>query len=168
MAALCKEHFQQRFWYASGGYLYDVIDGPGGNDSSLRPNQLLALSLRHAVLDDERQHTVFEHVTQQLLTPLGLRTLALSQKEFSEQIEEKQEERDRSEEQESIQPWFIGPYINAMLAQQDSRNADQDREHDHETNEAIAVHMDTTDWTHGSGSSQGEIDHSSLAARASA
>ena len=29
--------FQQRFWYEQGGYLYDVIDGPEGNDTSLRP-----------------------------------------------------------------------------------------------------------------------------------
>ncbi|HYT33492.1 MAG TPA: amylo-alpha-1,6-glucosidase, partial [Ktedonobacteraceae bacterium] len=119
-AAYCKEHFQQRFWHARGGHLYDVIDGPEGDDSSLRPNQLLALSLRHRVLDDERQHAVFERVTQQLLTPLGLRTLALAKQEFSEKLEE---ERDQFLEQESIQPWFIGPYVDAMLALQDARPA---------------------------------------------
>jgi glycogen debranching enzyme len=122
-AAHCKEHFQQRFWHASGGYLYDVIDGPEGDDGSLRPNQLLAFSLRHKVLDDERQHAVFERVTQRLLTPLGLRTLAPAKQEFSKKLEEEREERDQSLEQESIHPWLIGPYIDAMLALQDARPA---------------------------------------------
>ena len=26
------ESFNRRYWYADGGYLYDVIDGEGGND----------------------------------------------------------------------------------------------------------------------------------------
>jgi len=119
-AAYCKEHFQQRFWYASGGYLYDVIDGPGGDDSSLRPNQLLALSLRHPVLDDERRYAVFDRVTLQLLTPLGLLTLAPQRQEARERHEEKDEKHDRSIEQVIIQPWFIGPYIDALFALQDS------------------------------------------------
>jgi len=38
--------FNQRFWYAKGGYLYDVIDGPQGDDAACRPNQVLAMSLR--------------------------------------------------------------------------------------------------------------------------
>src|SRR5207302_9515067 len=68
-ATRCKEHFQERFWYAEGGYLYDVIDGPEGNDSSFRPHQLLALSLRYSPLDSERRRSVFELITEQLLTP---------------------------------------------------------------------------------------------------
>ena len=119
-AAYSKEHFQQRFWYAGGDYLYDVIDGPGGDDCSLRPNQLLALSLRHPVLDDERRLAVFERVTLQLLTPLGLLTLAPQRQEAPERHEEKDEKHDRSIEQATIQPWFIGPYIDALFALQDS------------------------------------------------
>jgi hypothetical protein len=34
-----------RFWYAAGGYLYDVVDGPDGDDASLRPNQLRGVAL---------------------------------------------------------------------------------------------------------------------------
>ena len=49
MAQRCQKSFQQRFWNASGGYLYDVIDRPEGDDAALRPNQLLALSLRYPV-----------------------------------------------------------------------------------------------------------------------
>jgi len=125
-AALCKEHFQQRFWYDRGGHLYDIIDGTAGDDSSLCPNQLLALSLRYPVLDGERRHAVFEQITQQLLTPLGLRTLPLQQLEARDTHEEKREEGKQAEqaiEQGGIQPWFVGPYIDAMFALEDSRPA---------------------------------------------
>ena len=43
--------FNERFWYGDEGYLFDVIDGDDGNDAACRPNQLLAISLHHAVLD---------------------------------------------------------------------------------------------------------------------
>lgn len=114
-AALCKEHFQQRFWYAEGGYLYDTIDGPGGDDHSLRPNQLLALSLRHSMLDTELRRTIFELVTQHLLAPVGLRALAPP-----DHPAPKGEHHHQSTEQVEVFPWLIGPYIDAMLSIQDS------------------------------------------------
>ena len=40
-----RNSFNQRFWIAERGYLYDVIDGPNGNDDSIRPNQVFAISL---------------------------------------------------------------------------------------------------------------------------
>src|SRR5262249_13141076 len=40
-SAKARESFNRRFWYPEGGYLYDVIDGEHGDDSALRPNQLL-------------------------------------------------------------------------------------------------------------------------------
>src|SRR6267378_4054716 len=49
--------FNQRFWFADGGYLFDVVDcngESGTTDSSCRPNQLFAISLDHPVLERER------------------------------------------------------------------------------------------------------------------
>jgi predicted glycogen debranching enzyme len=43
--------FNRRFWYEQGGYLFDVVDGEQGDDTACRPNQLLAISLAHPVLD---------------------------------------------------------------------------------------------------------------------
>ena len=43
--------FNARFWYAEGGYLYDVVDGEHGDDPACRPNQVFAISLDHPVLD---------------------------------------------------------------------------------------------------------------------
>ena len=44
--------FNERFWYEEGGYLYDVLDGPEGDDNSIRPNQVFAISLDHPVLQE--------------------------------------------------------------------------------------------------------------------
>ncbi|MBI4320195.1 MAG: glycogen debranching enzyme N-terminal domain-containing protein [Chloroflexi bacterium] len=49
-AEKCRVSFNQRFWNPTRGYCYDVVDGPDGNDPSLRPNQLLAASLSYPVL----------------------------------------------------------------------------------------------------------------------
>jgi len=113
-AMRCEEHFQERFWYAEGGYLYDAIDGPEGNDDSFRPHQLLALSLRYSPLHCERRRSVFERITEHLLTPFGLRTLALQDQKATNK-----EEHHKSADQEGILPWLIGPYIDAMLTLQD-------------------------------------------------
>ena len=46
-----RESFNRRFWCAERGWLYDVVDGEKGDDASMRPNQIFAISLPHPVLD---------------------------------------------------------------------------------------------------------------------
>ena len=111
----CQRSFNERFWYASGGYLYDVIDGPDGDDTSIRPNQLFALSLRHTVLDETYRRSVLNVVTSHLLTPCGLRTLAPQAGEYEGRISQHQEEQQSSLHQGSAWPWLIGPYVEALL-----------------------------------------------------
>ncbi len=114
-SAQCRESFQQRFWYADGNYLYDVIDGPGGDDATFRPNQLLALSLRHSVLHEQHRHAVLELVTQHLVTPYGLRTLAPHEAGYQGHLTGNQENQLRALHQGSVWPWLIGPYVDALL-----------------------------------------------------
>ena len=41
LAERTQRSFNERFWYAEGGYLYDVVDAEGGgNDPACRPNQV--------------------------------------------------------------------------------------------------------------------------------
>lgn len=110
-----KQGFNERFWYPLGGYLYDVIDGPDGNDASIRPNQLLALSLRYPVLDEAHQRAVLNIVTGQLVTSLGLRTLAPQEKGYEGHLKDNLEEQQRTLHQGSAWPWLIGPYLDALL-----------------------------------------------------
>jgi|SRR5215467_9743806 len=72
----CRDSFNRRFWYEAGGYLYDVVDGKEGDDPSCRPNQVLAISLRHPVLDAVHWKPALEAVADRLLTPVGRRSLA--------------------------------------------------------------------------------------------
>lgn len=111
----CRRNFNERFWYASGGYLYDVIDGDDGDDSSIRPNQLLALSLRHAVLDGTHRRSVLNVVTAHLLTPRGLRTLSPQDEQYRGHISHHEEEQQSSLHQGGAWPWLIGPYVDALL-----------------------------------------------------
>jgi predicted glycogen debranching enzyme len=57
------------------GHLIDVVDCEGGDDPALRPNQLLAIAPRHAILDPAHWKSVVDTVKDRLLTPVGLRTL---------------------------------------------------------------------------------------------
>ncbi len=111
----CRRSFNERFWYASGGYLYDVIDGDNGDDSSIRPNQLLALSLRYAVLDGTYRRSVLNVVTAHLLTPRGLRTLSPQDERYRGRISHHEEEQQSTLHQGGAWPWLIGPYVDALL-----------------------------------------------------
>ncbi len=111
----CKQSFNGRFWYSAGGYLYDVIDGPDGNDFSIRPNQLLAFSLRYPVLGEERRRSVLNLVTEELLTPYGLRTLSPNDAAYQGHLKNILEEQQHALHQGSAWPWLLGPFVDALL-----------------------------------------------------
>ncbi|MEK9141474.1 MAG: amylo-alpha-1,6-glucosidase, partial [Nitrospirota bacterium] len=52
------ESFRKRFWHKDGTYLYDTIDGPEGDDPSVRPNQVYAISLCDDLLTKEQAKQV--------------------------------------------------------------------------------------------------------------
>jgi predicted glycogen debranching enzyme len=112
-----RDAFNQRFWYDAGNYLYDVVDGEHGNDSACRPNQVFAISLRHAVLDRERWEPVLQTVQQRLLTPFGLRSLASDHPEYHPQYYGDRRARDAAYHQGTVWAWLIGPFIDAWLKQ---------------------------------------------------
>ena len=113
-ASLCRESFQSRFW-CKAGYLYDVVDGEDGDDASLRPNQLFAISLDHPILNEEKWGTVLQRVQAELLTPFGLRSLAPSDKNFKPKYEGSLRDRDAAYHQGTVWPWLIGPFIDVWL-----------------------------------------------------
>jgi predicted glycogen debranching enzyme len=114
-AAQVRQSFNRRFWYERGGYLYDIVDGENGDDPAFRPNQLLAFSLEHPVLDPERWAPVLESVEQRLLTPLGLRSLAPDQPDYKPKYFGDLRARDAAYHQGTVWAWLIGPFIDAWL-----------------------------------------------------
>jgi predicted glycogen debranching enzyme len=102
-----------RYWYEPGGYLYDVIDGPEGDDSSLRPNQLVALGLVYPLIDGERARQSLDRVTEKLLTPFGLRTLSPDDPRYLHRFGGNHRSRDAAYQMGIVWPWLLGPYLDA-------------------------------------------------------
>ena len=115
LARRARDSFNRRFWYAAGGYLYDVVDGEHGDDAACRPNQIFALSLPHPVLAPERWQPVFETVRERLLTPLGLRSLAPGEPEYKPTYDGDLRARDAAYHQGTVWAWLIGPFADAWL-----------------------------------------------------
>ncbi len=77
MADLAGLRFCEVFWNEQKRYLNDTIHPDGTIDSSLRPNQIFALSLPHVPpLSPGQRPPILRVVEKQLLTPYGLRTLS--------------------------------------------------------------------------------------------
>jgi predicted glycogen debranching enzyme len=120
MADRAGASFRARFWYAEGGYLYDVIDGPDAPaDASLRPNQLFALSLEPDLVDAEQARSVLTVVRRELLTPVGLRTLAPTDPRFVGTYIGDARQRDGAYHQGTVWPWLIGAYGDAARRWED-------------------------------------------------
>jgi len=107
--------FRKRFWYEDGGYLYDVIDGPEGNDASVRPNQLYAISLVDELVPHDRALKILRLVQEQLLTPVGLRTLSPHDPRYRARYEGGVLERDGAYHQGTVWPFLLGQFVTAWI-----------------------------------------------------
>ena len=114
-AEQARRSFNERFWYDEGGYLYDVIDGPDGDDTACRPNQIFSFSLAYPILDERRWEEVLNVVRERLLTPVGLRSLAPGHPEYKPQYYGDLRARDAAYHQGTVWGWLIGPYLDAWL-----------------------------------------------------
>jgi len=110
-----RASFNERFWFADGGYLHDIVDGEQGHDSACRPNQILAVSLKHAVLETARWERVLDVVADRLLTPVGLRSLAPGHPDYKPQYYGDLRSRDAAYHQGTVWGWLAGPFIDAWL-----------------------------------------------------
>jgi predicted glycogen debranching enzyme len=114
-AAQIRDSFNKRFWNDAEHGLFDVIDGEQGNDPSIRPNQLFAMSLPNPVLDQSRWEAVLNVAEKKLLTPAGLRSLAPGDNEYKPTYHGDLRTRDAAYHQGTVWGWLIGPYVDAWL-----------------------------------------------------
>ncbi len=115
MADKARVSFNRKFWNDQAQCLYDVVDGDT-RDASIRPNQIFAVSLPHAILDDEtRARAVVDTVQRELLTPMGLRTLARSDPDYHGVYQGGPRERDGAYHRGTVWPWLMGPFLGAYL-----------------------------------------------------
>jgi predicted glycogen debranching enzyme len=102
-----------RFWNAETGHCYDVIDGPAGHEASLRPNQILAVSLPASPLSPDRQRRVVDACARHLLTSYGLRSLAPGEPGYQPRYAGGPRERDGAYHQGTAWAWLLGPFALA-------------------------------------------------------
>jgi predicted glycogen debranching enzyme len=117
-AEACRRSFNERFWYEEGRHLFDVVESRelnGADDAACRPNQLLAFSLEHAVLERGRWEPVLNVVQEKLLTPVGLRSLSPDHFDFKPTYHGDLKTRDAAYHQGTVWGWLIGPFIDAWL-----------------------------------------------------
>ncbi|MCE9530341.1 MAG: glycogen debranching protein, partial [Planctomycetes bacterium] len=107
--------FNRRFWNPKSGCLFDVIDCEKGNDPACRPNQLFAISLRHPALDPARWKVILEITERELLTPVGLRSLAPGDTDFKSRYFGDLRARDAAYHQGTVWAWLIGPFLDAWM-----------------------------------------------------
>jgi glycogen debranching enzyme len=120
LSELVKESMKN-FKNTSEGGLYDLIDVKRGDktvDASIRPNQVIAISLNHSPFDDDKDtmKSVLNVAEEHLLTPMGLRTLSPDDPQYEPYYGDfDYDKRESANHKGTVWPWLIGPYCKAYL-----------------------------------------------------
>jgi len=104
--------FRAKFWNAERECLFDVL-APEGPVAKIRPNQIFAVSLGNGLLEHAQQQAVVGVVKRELLTDVGLRTLARDDPDYKPHYQGPPVERDAAYHQGTVWPWLLGPYADA-------------------------------------------------------
>jgi predicted glycogen debranching enzyme len=126
LARKARQRFAQTFWYEEGGYLYDVVRDDF-HDTSLRPNQAIALAMPDCPLTVEQQKRALQAVQEKLLTPYGLRTLSPDHPDYKNRCDGSWSDRDEAYHQGTVWPWLIGPFVEAYLRLNEHSQQAQDQ-----------------------------------------
>lgn len=103
----------QKFWNPAEDYLFDTIDPNDYPNRTIRPNAVIALSLRHCGFPEAIGQPVLQVARQRLLTAYGLRSLDPADPQYVGQYRGGIWQRDRAYHQGTVWPWLIGPFIRA-------------------------------------------------------
>ena len=104
-----------RFWNPQRNCLFDVLDGPEGNDASMRPNQIIAAGIHYTPLSIEQQKEVVDVCARNLLISFGLRSLGADEPGYIGKYHGDRWQRDIAYHQGTTWGWLIGPFISAYL-----------------------------------------------------
>ena len=113
LADRVRHSFRSRFFSSAHSHLADVVDGPDGDDFTLRPNQIFAISLPFQLLEGQEAVAVVEAVGRTLLTSYGLRSLSPDHPAYHGDYGGDQARRDGAYHQGPAWTWLMGAYIDA-------------------------------------------------------
>jgi predicted glycogen debranching enzyme len=120
-----ERHFQ-KFWNPRRDCCFDVIDIPGGGqDATLRPNQIFAVSLHVSPLSVKQQQSVVDAVAQELLTSHGLRSFGPFEPGYQGHFGGGPRERDSAYHQGTVWAWLLGAFSLAHYRVYQNREAAQ-------------------------------------------
>ncbi len=114
MPGIMGDAFIGLYWNEELGYLADYADGDF-RDFSVRPSQVIAVSVRHSPLTLEMKKSILDVVESELLTPRGLRSLSPKNEAYKGVYEGNQEARDRAYHQGTVWPWLLEHFTKAYL-----------------------------------------------------
>jgi glycogen debranching enzyme len=90
------------------------VDGPEGDDGSLRPNQLFALSLLPDLVSAAQADAILDAVGRHLVVPGGVRTLAPFEPGYRPWFQGPPAFRDSAYHQGPAWTWLLGAWIDAV------------------------------------------------------
>ena len=108
-ADVVRASFLSQFWNYRSSCVYDLVE-PGRVDGRIRPNQILAASLPFTMLNPQQIRGVVDAVRKNLLTPMGLRTLAAGEEAYKGCSA-----GSRPGHQGAVWPWLMGPFLTATM-----------------------------------------------------
>ena len=112
LTKLATKSFEEKFWHEGVKYYLDTVDP---NDASLRPNQVIAMSLPFTPCNPDHAKLALKAVDRELLTPVGLRTLSPEDPSYHPQFKGPVLGLDEAYHQGTVWPWLFGPYIRAFV-----------------------------------------------------
>jgi predicted glycogen debranching enzyme len=127
LAGQVAASFRAAYWLGPARGLADCVGPDGGRDERVRPNQIFAVSLANSPLTAEQQAAVVAVVRRELLTPVGLRTLARGEPGYRGTFAGGQFDRDGAYHNGTIWPWPIGAFLSAYLRVHGNTEAAQDQ-----------------------------------------
>ncbi|WP_027794847.1 amylo-alpha-1,6-glucosidase [Paraburkholderia acidipaludis] len=162
LEARASAAFAERFIDRSTGALFDVVDVDhvdGNVDRSIRPNQIFAAGgLPFALLEGDAARAIVAQVETHLLTPMGLRTLAPSDRAYRGHYRGGVLERDGAYHQGTAWPWLLGPFVEAWLHAHGDTAAQRALAHERFVAPLLA-HLDRAGLDHVSEVADGDAPH---------
>ncbi len=111
-AEIAEANFEAKFWRENLGHYLDTADP---DDASLRPNQLIAMSLPFGPATGPNAVKALNRISTDLLTEYGLRTLGPDEPGYKPRYRGSLSELDAAYHQGTVWPWLFGPYITALV-----------------------------------------------------
>lgn len=116
MAAKAGKSFVGVFWSVNAGCLCDWVDPKTmERDGTVRPNQILAVSLPYSPLKKDMAEKVVRICWDELYTTYGLRTLDPRHDRFKGRAEGRLDQRLKARYRGMAWPWLLGQFITAYL-----------------------------------------------------